>query len=90
MRTLSLLLAATAALLLTTLLTACGGSTGFPPVITAVKPQSLSYGRTATIYLGGKDLRSSLVVETGGGCTNLVLTLYSSTVGMFKLPIVSP
>ena len=79
MRTLSLLLAATAALLLTTLLTACGGSTGFPPVITAVKPQSLSYGRTATIYLGGKDLRSSLVVETGGGCTNPSFGSSSST-----------
>ena len=79
MRTLSLLLAATAALLLTTLLTACGGSTGFPPVITAVKPQSLSYGRTATIYLGGKDLRSSLVVESGGGCTSPSFGTSSST-----------
>jgi len=79
MRTLSLLLAATAALLLTTLLTACGGSTGFPPVITAVKPQSLSYGRTATIYLGGKDLRSSLVVESGGGCTSPSFGSSSST-----------
>ena len=79
MRTLSLLLAATAALLLTTLLTACGGSTGFPPVITAVKPQSLSYGRTATIYLGGKDLRSSLVVESGGGCINPSFGSSSST-----------
>jgi cyclophilin family peptidyl-prolyl cis-trans isomerase len=79
MRTLSTLLAATAALLLTTLLTACGGSTGFPPVITAVKPQSLSYGRTATIYLGGKDLRSSLVVESNGGCTNPSFGSSSST-----------
>ena len=79
MRTLSLLLAATVALLLTTLLTACGGSTGFPPVITAVKPQSLSYGRTATIYLGGKDLRSSLVVESNGGCTNPSFGSSSST-----------
>jgi cyclophilin family peptidyl-prolyl cis-trans isomerase len=66
-------------LLLTTLLTACGGSTGFPPVITAVKPQSLSYGRTATIYLGGKDLRSSLVVESNGGCTNPSFGSSSST-----------
>ncbi len=79
MRTLSTLLAATAALLLTTLLTACGGSTGFPPVITAVKPQSLSYGRTATIYLGGKDLRSSLVVESNGGCTSPSFASNSST-----------
>jgi cyclophilin family peptidyl-prolyl cis-trans isomerase len=79
MRTHTSFLAATAALLLTTLLTACGGSTGFPPVITAVKPQSLSYGRTATIYLGGKDLRSSLVVESGGGCTNPSFGSSSST-----------
>jgi cyclophilin family peptidyl-prolyl cis-trans isomerase len=79
MRTLSTLLAATAALLLTSLLTACGGSTGFLPVITAVKPQSLSYGRTATIYLGGKDLRSSLVVESNGGCTNPSFDTNSTT-----------
>jgi cyclophilin family peptidyl-prolyl cis-trans isomerase len=79
MRTLSTLWAATAALLLTTLLAACGGSTGFPPVITAVKPQSLSYGRTATIYLGGKDLLSSLVVESNGGCTNPSFGSSSST-----------
>ena len=79
MRTLSLLLAATAALLLTTLLTACGGSTGFPPVITAVKPQSLSYGRTATIYLGCKYLRSSLVLESNGCWTNTSFGSSSST-----------
>ena len=66
--------------LLTTLLSACGGgSTSFPPVITAVKPQSLSYGRTATIYLGGKDLRSSLVVETAGACTSPSFASNSST-----------
>ena len=79
MRTLSSLLLATAALLLTTLLSACGGSTGFPPVITAVKVQSISYGRTATVYLGGKDLRSSLVVDTGGACTNSSFAASSTT-----------
>jgi cyclophilin family peptidyl-prolyl cis-trans isomerase len=68
-----------ASLALVSILTACGGSTGFPPVITAVKPQSLSYGRTATIYLGGKDLRSSLVVESNGGCTNPSFGSSSST-----------
>jgi cyclophilin family peptidyl-prolyl cis-trans isomerase len=68
-----------ACLALVSILTACGGSTGFPPVITAVKPQSLSYGRTATIYLGGKDLRSSLVVESGGGCTSPSFGSSSST-----------
>ena len=79
MRTLSFLLSATAALLLTTLLSACGGSTGFPPVVTAVKVQSISYGRTATVYLGGKDLRSSLVVDTGGACTNPIFAASSTT-----------
>ena len=98
MRTLSSLLLATAALLLTTFLSACGGSTGFPPVITAVKVQSISYGRTATVYLGGKDLRSSLVVDTGGACTNpsfaassttdlLVLNCIPKTVGDIPLTL---
>ena len=80
MRTLQFFSAASAAFLLTTLLTACGGgSTGFAPVITAVKPQSLSYGRTATIYLGGKDLRSSLVVDTAGACTSPSFASNSTT-----------
>ena len=79
MRTLSTSIEASAAILFTTLLTACGGSTGFPPVVTAIKPQSLSYGRTATIYLGGKDLRSSLVVESGGACTSPSFASNSST-----------
>ena len=57
----------------------CGGSTGFQPVITAVKPQSVSYGRTATIYLGGKDLRSSLIVETNGACINSSFATNSTT-----------
>jgi cyclophilin family peptidyl-prolyl cis-trans isomerase len=52
------------------LLSACGGSTGFPPIITGVKVQSLKYGNTATIYLGGKDLRSSVKVESNGACIN--------------------
>ena len=79
MSTLKLLSLAVTAALASLLLSACGGSTGFPPVITAVKPQSLSYGRTATIYLGGKDLRSSLVVESGGGCTSPSFGTSSST-----------
>ena len=61
------------------LLSACGGSTGFPPTITGVKPQSLMYGKTATIYLGGKDLRSSLVVETNGACVNPIFASNSTT-----------
>lgn len=70
-----LLLSAVLALLLS----ACGGSTGFPPTITGVKPQTLMYGKTATIYLGGKDLRSSLVVDTLGGCINPSFASNSTT-----------
>jgi cyclophilin family peptidyl-prolyl cis-trans isomerase len=58
---------------------ACGGSTGFPPVITGVKVQTLQYSRTATIYLGGKDLRTSLVVESGGACTKPSFAANSTT-----------
>lgn len=79
MRTLQSFIAFSVALALAALLSACGGTTGFPPVITAVKPQSVSYGRTATIYLGGKDLRSSLVVETNGGCVNPSFASNSTT-----------
>ncbi len=86
------------ALLVVSLLSACGGSSGFPPVVTAVKVQSISYGRTATVYLGGKDLRSSLVVDTGGACTNpsfaassttdlLVLNCIPKTVGDIPLTL---
>jgi cyclophilin family peptidyl-prolyl cis-trans isomerase len=67
------------ALLVVSLLSACGGSSGFPPVVTAVKVQSISYGRTATVYLGGKDLRSSLEVDTGGACTNASFAASSTT-----------
>ena len=51
-------------------LSGCGGSDGFPPVVTGVKVQSIQYGKTATIYIGGKDLRSSLKVDTAGACTS--------------------
>lgn len=48
----------------------CGGSSGFSPKITAVKVESAQYSRTATIYVGGRDLRSSIQVDSAGGCTN--------------------
>ena len=67
------------ALVVGSLLSACGGSSDFPPVITAVKPQSVSYGRMATIYLGGKDLRSSILVESNGGCINPSFASSSTT-----------
>jgi peptidyl-prolyl cis-trans isomerase A (cyclophilin A) len=82
------------------LLCACGGGTGFAPVVTGVKAQSIQYGKTATIFIGGKDLRSSLTVDTGGACTNasfgsnsstdtLVLNCLVSQTGDFTLTIQS-
>ena len=76
----------------------CGGSSGFPPAITGVKAQSLMFGRTATIYLGGKDLRSHLVVDAGTACVNpsfadnsstdlLVLNCLVKAVGELKLSV---
>ena len=61
------------------LLSACGGSSEFPPVITGVKVQSLKYGANATIYLGGKDLRSNLTVDANGGCINPSFATNSTT-----------
>lgn len=57
-------------LCLALLLSACGGSSEIGPKVTAVKAQTLQYGRTATILLGGRDMRLSMVVDTGGICTN--------------------
>lgn len=64
-------------LCLTALLTGCGG-TGFPPKVTAVKAQTLQYGRTATIYLGGMDLRNTLVADLGTGCTSPIFSASST------------
>jgi cyclophilin family peptidyl-prolyl cis-trans isomerase len=61
------------------LLSACGGSNGFSPVVTGVKVQSAQYGKTATIYLGGKDLRSNFLVDTSGACTNPTFASNSNT-----------
>jgi cyclophilin family peptidyl-prolyl cis-trans isomerase len=80
------------------LLSGCGGSSSFPPVITGVKVQSLKYGAAATIYLGGKDLRSNLLIDTSGACTNptfssnsnsdaLVLNCVVSRTGDFSLVV---
>jgi cyclophilin family peptidyl-prolyl cis-trans isomerase len=87
-------------LVLACLLCACGGSDGFPPVVTGVKIQSVQYGKTATIYIGGKDLRSSLTVDTAGACINpafannsttdtLVLNCMVSKTGDFTLSVQS-
>ena len=68
-----------ASLVLVVLISACGGSTGFPPVVTGVKVQSMQYGRTATIYIGGKDLRTSVTADTSGACTEPSFAANSST-----------
>ncbi len=41
--------------------------------------QSAQYGKTATILIGGKDLRSNLIVDTSGTCTNPVFASNSSS-----------
>ena len=61
------------------LLSACGGSSEFPSVITGAKVQSLKYGYSATILLGGKDLRTSITVDSNGGCTNPSFATTSTT-----------
>jgi len=82
------------------LIAGCGGGTGFQPTITGVKSETLQYGKSAIIYLGGKDLRSNMVVETNGACINpsfasssttdmLVLNCTVKLVGNFTLTIKS-
>lgn len=61
------------------LLGACGGSAGFVPAVTAVKAELLQYGKTATILLGGKHLRSYLLVDTSQTCTNPSFASSSTT-----------
>ena len=60
------------------LLSACGGS-GFSPAVTGVQVQTLQYGRAASIYVGGNDLRSTMVADLGPGCTSPAFSSSSST-----------
>ena len=66
-------------LVLACMFSACGNSNDFQPVVTGVKVQSAQYGKTATIYLGGKDLRSNLLVDTFGACTSPTFASSSNT-----------
>ena len=66
-------------LALACLLSACGGSDGFPPVVTGVKVQQAMYGKTATFYIGGKNLRSNLNLFTSDACANPTFASNSST-----------
>jgi cyclophilin family peptidyl-prolyl cis-trans isomerase len=58
---------------------ACGGSDGFSPTVTGVKVQSVQYGKIATIYIGGKDLRTYLKVDSAGACINPTFASNSNT-----------
>jgi peptidyl-prolyl cis-trans isomerase A (cyclophilin A) len=51
-------------------LTACGGGgSSFTPNVTVIKAQSLQYSKSAIILVGGTNLRSDMVADTGS-CTN--------------------
>jgi cyclophilin family peptidyl-prolyl cis-trans isomerase len=54
---------------LAVLLGACGGGSDIGPVVTTLQAQSLRYGQTAVIYVGGQFLRSDMQADTGT-CTN--------------------
>lgn len=58
----------TFAIALVVALVACGGGSGFPPVVTAFRVQTVQYSRSAVIQVGGNDLRSNMTVDTGGAC----------------------
>lgn len=73
------LLKSTALLITIIILSSCGGGSEFAPVVTGVKVQSIQYGKTATIYIGGKDLRSTLNVDTSGSCLNSSYASSSTT-----------
>jgi peptidyl-prolyl cis-trans isomerase A (cyclophilin A) len=50
---------------LVTGLTACGGGgSDFAPLVSAIQAQSLRYGQTATIRIGGKFLRHDMTADT--------------------------
>jgi peptidyl-prolyl cis-trans isomerase A (cyclophilin A) len=66
---------------LSLLTAACGGGVDadFAPKVTAVKALTLQYGKTATLQLGGRHMRLSMVVDTGGLCTNPSFSPASTT-----------
>jgi cyclophilin family peptidyl-prolyl cis-trans isomerase len=59
-------------------LSACGGSSGFSPTVTGFQVQKLQYGGTASFYVGGTDLRSTMVADLGSGCTSPTFSSNSS------------
>ena len=67
-------------------------------MVTGVSVQSAQFGKTATIFIGGKDLRSHLTVDTNDACTKpsfagnsttdtLVLNCLVSKVGDFDMVV---
>jgi cyclophilin family peptidyl-prolyl cis-trans isomerase len=75
----NLILKFTTLFVLACLISSCGGTNDFAPLVTGIKVQSAQYGKTATIYLGGKDLRSNLLIDTSGACTNPTFASNSNT-----------
>lgn len=59
------------------LLSACGG-TDMEPTVNGFRVQGLQYGGTATLQLGGADLRNTLVIDAGPACTSPTLAASSS------------
>jgi cyclophilin family peptidyl-prolyl cis-trans isomerase len=68
---------------LSVLLSACGGGSDIGPLVTTVQGQSLRFGQTATIYVGGQFLCSDMQADTGS-CTNPTFST-SSTPNMAVL-----
>lgn len=60
------------------LLAACGGA-DFEPAVTGLRAQTLQYGKTAVIQVGGTDLRSSMQLDLGPGCASPTLAASSTT-----------
>jgi peptidyl-prolyl cis-trans isomerase A (cyclophilin A) len=54
---------------LVALVSACGGGADIAPVVTSITAQSLRYGQTAVIHVGGQFLRQDMQAVTGS-CTN--------------------
>ena len=59
-------------------LTACGGGSADTPNVNAVRVQTLMYGKSAVIFVGGNNLRSDMTVDSGS-CTNPAFRADSTT-----------
>lgn len=80
-------------------LTGCGGDSDFPPSVSAIKGQTLQFGKIAVINVGGQFLRKDMIAQTGA-CANpafrsdstttlAVLTCTINSIGDFPVSIKS-